>query len=118
VTFRDGRWQLDNGNCRSTESILYFTGFGPTKTAPCKPNEVDVVNVVGRTRSDAIDRLLLQPLKAHVVWKAAGGRKPGTVIAQTPKRGTLSSWKTVTLVVARAAAKKKPPTARSAAAAG
>jgi penicillin-binding protein 1A len=120
VTLRGGRWQLDNGNCRSTESILYFTGFGPTKTAPCKPNEVDVVNVVGRERSDAIDRLLLQPLKARVVWRTAAGRKPGTVIAQTPKRGTLSSWQTVTLVVARAAAvKKKPPaSAASAAAAG
>jgi hypothetical protein len=118
VTFRDGRWLLDNGNCRSTESILYFTGYGPSKTAPCKPNEVDVVNVVGRERSDAIERLLLQPLKARVVWRTAAGHKPGTVIAQTPKAGTLSSWQTVTLVVARGAKKKPPVAAANAAAAG
>jgi hypothetical protein len=113
VTFRGGKWQLDNGNCRSTESIDYFTGFGPAKTAPCKPNEVDVVNVLGAKRDDAIARLLQQPLKARVVYRVAPGRKPGCVIAQRPLAGTLSSWQTVTLVVAKAA--KHPP--RTAAAA-
>ncbi|MDX6503246.1 MAG: penicillin-binding protein, partial [Gaiellaceae bacterium] len=116
VTFRDGKWLLDNGNCRSTESILYFSGYGPSRTAPCKPNEVDVVDVIGARRGDAIARLLQQPLKARVLYRVAPGRKPGYVIAQTPRGGTLSSWQTVTLVVAKRA--QKAPAPQSAAKAG
>ena len=71
VTFRGGKWLLDNGNCRSTEAIDYFSGFGPAKTAPCKPNEVDVVDVIGAKRDDAIARLLQQPLKSHVIYRVA-----------------------------------------------
>src|SRR5205085_7485255 len=98
VTFRGGKWLLDNGNCRSTESVLYFSGFGPSHLAPCKPNEVDVVDVIGDTRADAVARLLRQPLKSRVLYRVAPGRKPGRVIGQRPRRGTLSSWQTVTLV--------------------
>jgi penicillin-binding protein 1A len=116
VTLRDGRWLLDNGNCRTTRSVLYFSGYGPSKQAPCKVNEVDVVDVVGKARADAVARLLQQPLKSRVVVRTAPGRKPGTVIAQRPRSGTLSSWQTVTLVVARAAPKRAR--VRSAAAAG
>ncbi|MDX6516053.1 MAG: penicillin-binding protein [Gaiellaceae bacterium] len=116
VTFRDGKWLLDNGNCRRTESILYFSGYGPSRTAPCKPNEVDVVDVIGVKRGDAIARLLQQPLKARVLYRVAPGRKPGYVIAQTPRGGTLSSWQTVTLVVAKRG--KKAPAPQSAAKAG
>jgi membrane peptidoglycan carboxypeptidase len=101
VTFRGGKWLLDNGNCRSTEAIDYFSGFGPAKTAPCKRNEVDVVDVIGAKQDDAIARLLQQPLKSHVTYRVAPGRKPGFVIAQMPRHGTLSSWQTVTLVVAK-----------------
>ena len=85
MTFRGGKWLLDNGNCRSTEAIDYFSGFGPAKTAPCKPNEVDVVDVIGAKRDEAIARLLQQPLKSHVIYRVAPGRKPGCVIAQKPR---------------------------------
>jgi hypothetical protein len=114
VTYRDGKVMLDNGNCRGTQAIVYFSSHGPSATAPCKPNEVDVVNVIGKTRSDAVDRLLLQPLKAHVVYRfARAGESAGRVVAQRPGKGTLSSWQTVTLVVAkkRAAARADSGTA-------
>src|SRR4029453_5453392 len=39
---RDGRLFLDNGRCRGGQSLVYFSGRGPTRTANCKPNEVEV----------------------------------------------------------------------------
>ncbi len=47
VTYRDGRVELDNGRCRSTSLVVYFTGHGPPTTANCRLNEVEVPNVVG-----------------------------------------------------------------------
>src|SRR5262249_17751232 len=45
VTYRDGRLQLDNGYCRVTETVEYFGDSGPSNTAHCLPNEVEVPNV-------------------------------------------------------------------------
>ena len=45
VIFRDGRLELDNGHCRGTTTMQFFTGQAPTTTADCKPNEVEVPNV-------------------------------------------------------------------------
>src|SRR5215469_4576652 len=42
VIFRDGKLQLDNGNCRGAATLEFFTGSAPSSTAPCKPNEVEV----------------------------------------------------------------------------
>ena len=50
-----GSFQLDNGVCRNTISVEYFVGRGPAKTANCKPNEVEVPNVVGTTYDVAND---------------------------------------------------------------
>ena len=47
LVFRDGTYQLDNGLCRHTITVSYFEGRAPEKTANCKPNEVEVPNVVG-----------------------------------------------------------------------
>ena len=102
VTYRDGRIELDNGRCRETSYLVYFSGHGPSKTANCKPNEVDVPDVVGWHVEDARARLSAQPLQAQVIYKPASpGQRVGVVVRQYPKRGTLSSFDTVTLVLAK-----------------
>ena len=62
VVQRDGRLQLDNGYCKDRQLVVYFTGRGPTRTANCKPNEVDVPSVVGQRLAQAKARLAAQPL--------------------------------------------------------
>jgi len=102
VTWRDGRVQLDNGNCRNVFIMEYFSGFGPRRTANCKPNEVDVPTVIGDTVQQAKARLALQPLTANVVYKPAKpGQRVDTVVGQFPRTGRASSFDTVTLVLAK-----------------
>ena len=45
VVRRGDRMLLDNGTCRSTREVAYFTGMGPTGTADCRPDEVEVPDV-------------------------------------------------------------------------
>jgi penicillin-binding protein 1A len=102
VTYRDGRIELDDGLCKSTSLMVYFTGHGPSKTADCKRNEVDVPNVVGWKVDSARSRLALQPLTAQLVYKpASAGQRVGVVLRQFPAGGTLSSFDKVTLVLAK-----------------
>jgi penicillin-binding protein 1A len=103
VIFRDGKLQLDNGNCRGAASLEFFSGTAPTSTAPCKPNEVEVPDVRGATLADAKTRLIGQPLLSSVVYAPAKpGRLPGIVVGQSPIAGTLSAYQKVKLVVSRA----------------
>ena len=102
IAFRNDRWLLDNGLCRDTRTLIYFAGQEPPK-APCKRNEVDVPVVVGAKSLDAEARLAKQPLQAEIIYRPANpGERPGVVVAQYPKTGTLSAFATVRLVVARA----------------
>jgi penicillin-binding protein 1A len=102
VTYRDGRIELDNGRCKSVSYLTYFSGRGPAKTANCKPNEVDVPNLVGWNVDAARARLAAQPLNAQVIYKpAAPGERVGVVVKQYPHAGTLSSYQKVTLVLAK-----------------
>jgi len=102
VTYRDGEIQLDNGVCRDVSLIVYFSGSGPVKTSNCKPNEVDVPNVVGWKLADARVRLEAQPLTPQLIYKpAAPGQRPGVIVRQFPAAGTLSSFDKVTLVLAK-----------------
>jgi penicillin-binding protein 1A len=102
VVNRNNQVLLDNGNCRGARQILYFVGSGPDSEAPCKPNEVDVPNVVGLKVDDAKSQLYSMPLIADVVWRRARpGEKLGRVTAQKPPGGTLSSWSTVRIFVPR-----------------
>ena len=102
VVLRDGKLQLDNGYCRNTLPVEFYGGVADLPTARCKRNEVDVPNVVGDTVDAARTRLGLQPLTPAVVYKpAAAGQRPGVVLGQIPAGGTLSSWDTVTLVLAK-----------------
>ena len=45
VTRRGDRLLLDNGLCKSRQEIVYFAGMGPTKSANCLVNEVEVPDV-------------------------------------------------------------------------
>ena len=102
VTYRNGRIELDDGLCKSTSLIVYFTGRGPGRTADCKRNEVDVPNVVGWTIASARTRLEAQPLTTQLVYKpASAGQRIGVVLKQFPAGGTLSSFDKVTLVLAK-----------------
>ncbi len=102
VVWRDGRLMLDNGLCRRARSIAYFTGKGPTRTARCKPNEVDVPRVVGQTLAAAERRLALQPLTPVRIYKPARPlQRVSVVLQQYPARGRLSSYDEVKLVVAK-----------------
>jgi penicillin-binding protein 1A len=103
VVVRNDKLYLDNGNCRDTKLVVYFAGSEPSELAPCKPNEVDVPNVIGARRHLAEARLLSMPLTADVVWRRARpGEELGRVVDQSPRRGTLSSWSTVKIVLPRA----------------
>jgi penicillin-binding protein 1A len=103
VVNRDDRLLLDNGNCRDSRRIVYFVGSEPAGEAPCKPNEVDVPDVVGSNREFAEERLLSMPLTPEVIWRPAEpGERLGRVTQQRPARGTLSSWDTVKIVLPKA----------------
>jgi penicillin-binding protein 1A len=102
VVFRNGQLELDNGNCHSPKLVLYYSGEGPSRTANCKPNEVDVPQVVGDTVAQAKARLAAQPLTPAFIWRPAQpGERLGIVRAQFPKNGTLSSYDKLTLVLSK-----------------
>jgi membrane peptidoglycan carboxypeptidase len=102
VTYRNDQTELDNGLCRSTTALVYFSGRGPAHTADCKKNEVDVPNVVGWKLAQARVRLQAQPLTPQLVYEPAPpGAKLGVVVKQFPATGTLSSFGKVTLVLAK-----------------
>jgi len=103
VVERDGEIQLDNGLCRGPVELVYFSGFGPTKTADCVENEVEVPDVRGATLAAARDRVAAQPLTPRVVYRAAKPGEPvGVVLDQQPRKGRLSSFDPLTLVVSKA----------------
>jgi membrane peptidoglycan carboxypeptidase len=102
IVDRFGHLRVDNGNCRSVQNIVYLPWAHVPKTANCKPNEVEVPDVVGENVLRAKERLGLQPLKAQIVYRpAAPLQRTGVVVAQIPRRGTLSSYDKVTLVLAK-----------------
>ena len=102
VVWRDGRLQLDNGNCRDTSLVSYFSGRGPKRTANCKRNEVEIPRVVGMTLARAKLRLAGQPLNSNVVYKPAQPKQRiDLVLDQFPRRGRASSYDTITLVLAK-----------------
>jgi penicillin-binding protein 1A len=102
VTYRNGRIELDNGRCKSVALLVYFVGEGPTRTANCKVNEVEVPSVVGYHLAAARTRLSAQPLTAQVIYRpATAGERVGVVVKQIPRTGTMSSFGRVTIVLAK-----------------
>ncbi|HSI97605.1 MAG TPA: PBP1A family penicillin-binding protein [Gaiellaceae bacterium] len=103
VVKRDGSWKKDNGYCKESRVLVYFSGRGPSSTADCKPNEVNVPLVVGMTEEGAVERLAAQPLIANIAYvPAKTGRRPGLVVKQEPRSGGLSANDAVLLSVTKA----------------
>jgi penicillin-binding protein 1A len=103
VVNRGGRIMLDNGLCRNAKEVVYFADFGPSRTANCKENEVEVPRVIGMTLEEAEARLAAQPLTARLVYgRAKPKQRVDIVVGQRPVRGTLSSFDEVTLVLVKA----------------
>jgi hypothetical protein len=103
VVFRDGIWQRDNGQCKGTISLVFFSGEGPAKLANCRPNEVEVPNVLGLNFDDATTELSSMPLRSQPIYKPAQPGQPvGVVIGQIPAIGAhLEPLDTVRLVLAK-----------------
>ena len=100
VVFRDGRVQIDNGNCYSPKEVLFFSDEQPHRTADCMPNEVDVPDLVGQSVQAARARLAGQPLSPSIVYKPAkAGQRLGVVLNQIPRHGRLSAYDRVVLVL-------------------
>jgi beta-lactam-binding protein with PASTA domain len=102
VVQRGGKLRRDNDLCREAKNVYLFEGEGPETVAGCKPNEVEVPRVIGSTLADAKERLALQPLDYDVIYKPAKrGQRLDIVLGQIPKRGTLSAYDKVMLVLAK-----------------
>jgi penicillin-binding protein 1A len=102
VVYRDGRIQIDNGNCHSPRDVLFFTDEQPRQTANCKLNEVEVPDLVGQPLPAARAHLVGQPLTPEIVYReATAGQRVNVVVGQAPKRGRLSAYDRVKLFVAK-----------------
>jgi penicillin-binding protein 1A len=110
IVMRDGVLQADNGFCRGARQALVFFGEAPRKTADCKPNEVQVPNVVGGKPGAARAQIESNSLSPTVVYKPASfGQPVGVVVRTIPKPGSrLSAGERVDLVVVRAAHGRVP----------
>ncbi len=103
VTRRGDKLLLDNGRCHARQEVVYFAGKGPSKTANCLVNEVEVPDVRRLTAADAQIRVEAQPLTAELVYKPAAALQPvGVVVDQSPKTGYLSAYNRLLLVVSKA----------------
>jgi penicillin-binding protein 1A len=103
VVRRGDRLMLDNGLCRSRKEVVYFAGKGPSQTANCLPNEVEVPDVRKLTLAEAQARVAAQPLTAELVYKPASPlHEPGIVVDQQPRAGYRSSYDRIILVVSKA----------------
>jgi len=103
VVMRDGHAQLDNGVCRNVFHVYVFSDGGPQQRANCRANEVQVPNLIGSRKSNAIARLQAQPLTPLLVYKPAKPRQvPGIVVDQIPGPARrLSANDRVTVVLAK-----------------
>jgi beta-lactam-binding protein with PASTA domain len=99
VVNRNGLLERDDGVCKNAYTLEFFGGVGPSRTATCKPNEVEIPDTIGHSLAWARMRLEGQPLTPAVVYKPAKtGDRVGYVVGQTPKRGTASAYDKITLV--------------------
>jgi penicillin-binding protein 1A len=102
VVNRGGLLERDDGVCKNTFQMEFFGGEGPSRVATCKPNEVEIPDVVGQPLEAAKSRLQGQPLSASVVYKPAKtGDRVGYVVGQFPRRGTASAYDKITLILAK-----------------
>jgi beta-lactam-binding protein with PASTA domain len=90
----------DNGVCKDSHQLAFYGGTGPPRVATCKPNEVEIPDVVGYRLPDAKARLAGQPLSATLIYRPARpGERLGIVVKQFPRQGTASAYDKITLVL-------------------
>ena len=101
VVNRNGVLERDDGVCRGTVQLAFYGGAATEiPLADCKPNEVQIPNVVGETFADAKAKLEAQPLTPTVIYRPArAGERLDVVVKQLPAGGTASAHDTVTLVL-------------------
>jgi penicillin-binding protein 1A len=105
VVNRGGVLQRDDGVCKNTYQLAFYGGEplrlngNAAPAATCKPNEVEIPDVVGRSLAYARTRLQGQPLTPTVVYKPAKtGDRVGYVVGQFPRHGTASAYDKITLI--------------------
>ena len=97
---RGGVLERDDGVCNGTVQLAFYGGTAELPLANCKPNEVEIPNVVGETYAAARARLEGQPLTPTVIYRPArAGERVDVVVKQLPARGTASAHDTITLVL-------------------
>ncbi len=102
VVNRGGALERDDGVCRNSYQMEFFGGVGPSRVATCKPNEVEIPDVVGQPLGAAKTRLEGQPLTASIVYKPARtGDRVGYVVGQFPRKGTASAYDKITLILTK-----------------
>ncbi len=104
---RAGQW------CTSTFSSLYLSSFLP-EACPLHtgPVQIDIPNVIGLTKEQALATLKQLMLQFKVVEQDVRGIPAGIVASQDPPRGSVGTTQTVvTIVVSDGGASNKPPTA-------
>ena len=90
----------DNGVCKNSYQLAFYGGTGPSRVATCKPNEVEIPDVVGYRLRDAKTRLEGQPLTPTLIYRPARpGERLGIVVKQFPRQGTASAYDKITLVL-------------------
>ena len=100
VVNRGGLLMRDNGVCKNSYQIEFYGGTGPARVATCKPNEVEIPDVVGYKLVNAKSRLDGQPLTPTIVYRPAkAGERLGIVVGQFPRQGTASAYDKITLVL-------------------
>jgi membrane peptidoglycan carboxypeptidase len=100
VVNRGGLLMTDNGVCKNSYQVEFYGGTGPSHVATCKPNEVEVPDVIGYKLGNAKLRLDGQPLTPTVVYRPAkAGERLGIVVGQFPRQGTASAYDKITLIL-------------------
>ncbi len=100
VVNRGGLLMRDNGVCKNSYLLAFYGGTGPERVATCKPNEVEIPDVVGYKLVNAKARLDGQPLTPTIVYRPAKtGERLGIVVGQFPREGTASAYDKITIIL-------------------
>ena len=100
VVNRGGILARDDGVCHNAYQMEFFGGQGPSHVATCKPNEVEIPDVVGYKLVNAKSRLDGQPLTPTIVYRPAKtGERLGIVVGQFPRKGTASAYDKITIIL-------------------
>jgi penicillin-binding protein 1A len=100
VVNRGGLLMRDNGVCKNSYQLEFYGGVGPSHVATCKPNEVEIPDVIGYKLVNAKSRLDGQPLTPMIVYRPAKpGERLGIVVGQFPRQGTASAYDKITIVL-------------------